>query len=96
MTNASLPKGVNPDEVTFEQAEELLAARAALGPPKKKAGRGAPKRAAKPAKAPAAAKKKPAAKAAKGPAAKKPSKKKAPLKKPAKVGAEQLDAAAPF
>jgi DNA topoisomerase I len=39
VTNASLPKGMSPDELTREQALELLAARAALGPPKKKAGR---------------------------------------------------------
>jgi DNA topoisomerase I len=34
-TNASLPKGVSPDELTQPQALELLAARAALGPSKK-------------------------------------------------------------
>jgi DNA topoisomerase-1 len=33
-TNASLPKGLSPEELTFEQALELLAARRALGPPK--------------------------------------------------------------
>lgn len=38
-TNASLPKGMAPDAVTKEQALELLATRAALGPPKKKASR---------------------------------------------------------
>jgi len=38
-TNASLPKGAVVEELTREQALELLAARAALGPPKKKAGR---------------------------------------------------------
>jgi DNA topoisomerase-1 len=55
VTNASLPKGVAPDSVTKEQALELLAARAALGPPKKKAARRkhpAPRTTAK--KAPAA------------------------------------------
>jgi len=34
-TNASLPKGAGIEELTMEQALELLAARAALGPPKK-------------------------------------------------------------
>ena len=38
-TNASLPKGADPESLTFEQALELLAARAALGPPAKKSGR---------------------------------------------------------
>ena len=42
VTNASLPKGVAPDSVTKEQALELLAARAALGPPKKKPSRRKP------------------------------------------------------
>ena len=104
VTNASLPRGATPEELTFEQAEELLAARAALGPPKKKPGRGAPKRAAakpeKAAKAPAAAKKKPATKAPKTPAAKKPAKKaakkKAPGKKAGKAAAAEIDSAAPF
>jgi DNA topoisomerase-1 len=35
-TNASLPKGASIEEVTFAEALDLLAARAALGPPKKK------------------------------------------------------------
>ena len=58
VTNASLPKGMTPDELTREQALELLAARAALGPPVKKgrAAKGtkkaaAPKKAAKKASA---------------------------------------------
>ena len=34
-TNASLPRGTTPEEVTFESALELLAARAAKGPPKR-------------------------------------------------------------
>jgi DNA topoisomerase I len=38
-TNASLPKGNPPEELTFQAALDLLAARAALGPPKKKAAR---------------------------------------------------------
>ncbi|REK10286.1 MAG: type I DNA topoisomerase [Planctomycetota bacterium] len=44
-TNASLPKGTSPDELTFEQALELLAARRAMGPPKKKAKRKTAKKA---------------------------------------------------
>ncbi len=54
-TNASLPKGAVVDELTHAQALELLAARAAMGPSKKKkasrrgpAARSAPKRAQKP------------------------------------------------
>ena len=35
-TNASLPKGTAVEELTFNEALDLLAARAALGPPKKK------------------------------------------------------------
>ncbi|WP_037505587.1 topoisomerase C-terminal repeat-containing protein, partial [Rhizorhabdus wittichii] len=50
-TNATLPKTANPDELTAEAALELLAARAAKGPPakgKKKAPakKAAPKKAA--------------------------------------------------
>jgi DNA topoisomerase-1 len=64
--NASLPKGVGPDELTVEQAVTLLAERAAAGPPAKKgarrgapaarktAGKTAPKTAAKSASRPAA------------------------------------------
>jgi DNA topoisomerase-1 len=37
-TNASLPKGSSVEELTFAEALDLLAARAALGPPKKKRG----------------------------------------------------------
>ncbi len=103
VTNASLPKGANPEELTFEQAEELLAARAALGPPKKKAGRGS-RRAAPAAAAgaaPAAAKKKPAAKKPAKKAAKKAAKKKAAGKKPAvrkasKAPPAEVDSGAPF
>ncbi len=47
-TNASLPKGASADDLTREQALDLLAARAALGPPKKKSR---PKRGAEPAPA---------------------------------------------
>ena len=46
-TNASLPKGSSVEELTFAEALELLAARAALGPPKKKRAKSsAPKSAA--------------------------------------------------
>jgi DNA topoisomerase I len=38
-TNASVPKGTTIEELTFNEALDLLAARAALGPPKKKAAR---------------------------------------------------------
>jgi DNA topoisomerase I len=37
-TNASLPRDMNPDELTFEKALDLLAERAAKAPPKKKRG----------------------------------------------------------
>lgn len=78
-TNASLPKDSPPDTLTMPQALELLAARAALGPSKKKAARrGAPQtaRAAKKAapKGDAAA---PTKKPVKKKAAKKGAKKKA-------------------
>ncbi len=62
-TNASLPKGNAPEELTFQAALDLLAARAALGPPKKKAARrktGTTKKAA-PAKKVATKKRMPAA-----------------------------------
>ncbi len=58
VTNASLPKEMKPDELTLPQALDLLAIRAAAGPPaKKKRGfkRAAPKSAA-PKKAPKAKK----------------------------------------
>jgi DNA topoisomerase-1 len=58
-TNASLPKGTPPEELTLETALHLLAERAALGgsKPKKKTARRAKSAAAKPAAAkPAAAK----------------------------------------
>ena len=53
--NATLPKGVDPQNVTVEQAVELIAARAAKGPSK---GRGGFKKAAGGAKAAGAAPKK--------------------------------------
>jgi DNA topoisomerase-1 len=74
-TNASLPKGTSVESLTFAEVLELLAARAAMGPPaKKKAGR----------KRPAATKKAATTKAATPKAAKKP---KATAKK-ATIGAE--------
>jgi DNA topoisomerase-1 len=42
-TNASLPKGTAVEELTFQEALDLLAARAAAGPPKKKAKKKAAK-----------------------------------------------------
>ena len=72
VTNASLPRTITPDEVTFEYALNLLKERAAAGPSKRP-----PRRTAKPKAAAAKAKKgpeKPAAKTAKPrkPAAKRP------------------------
>ncbi len=74
-TNATLPKEVKPEDVEAAQAIELIDARAAKGPPKKKAR----KKAAPKKKAPAkkAAAKKPATKK-KAPAKKKASAKEAP------------------
>ena len=73
--NATLPRDVTPEDLTVEQALELIAAKAAKSPSKAK------KPAAKKA-APKAAAKKPAAKkpVAKKPAAKKPAAKKAAAK----------------
>jgi DNA topoisomerase-1 len=56
-TNATLPKDIKPEDVTEAQAIELIDARAAKGPPKKKGRKKAP------AKKPAAKKKAPAKKA---------------------------------
>ena len=69
VTNATLPKTANPDELTPEGALELLAARAAKGPAKGK-------KPVRKAAAPKAAKKAPAKK----PAGKKPAAKKAAAK----------------
>jgi DNA topoisomerase-1 len=41
-TNASLPKGTPADELTFNEALDLLAARAAAGPSKRKAAKRKP------------------------------------------------------
>lgn len=79
VTNASLPKGAEADGLTKEQALELLAARAALGPPKKKAPRRGGFKKAAPKKAVSENGK--AAKPVKKP--KKAAKKKAPGKKKA-------------
>ena len=70
--NATLPNGVEPEEVTLEQAIELLRAKAAKGKPKKKAAKKKTtkaKTAAKP-KARAKAKAKPKSKAGKASTAK--------------------------
>ncbi|MCE9544451.1 MAG: type I DNA topoisomerase [Planctomycetia bacterium] len=85
-TNASVPKGTAPDALSLEQALTLLAERAAMGPPKKKArgGRGGPPRKSAPAKKAAPAGEKAAARPAK-----KGVKKKAAPRKPA-------DSEAPF
>nr|MBW0152027.1 topoisomerase DNA-binding C4 zinc finger domain-containing protein [Phenylobacterium sp.] len=83
-TNANIPRGGDPQEVTLEQAVALLAEREAKGGTKKKPVKkaAAKPKAEKAEKAPAAktAAKKPAAKK---PAAKKPAAKKAPAKKTA-------------
>jgi DNA topoisomerase-1 len=65
-TNASLPKGTPPEELTFQEALDLLAARAAAGPSKRKGAKkkGAKAKAAKPADAPKKAATKRRAKAA--------------------------------
>ncbi len=60
VTNASLRKGMEPTEMTFEAALDLLAERAAKGPTKKK--KAAKKKAAKKKAAPKKATKKKAAK----------------------------------
>lgn len=70
-TNASLPKGENPDELTLNRAVELIQARAAKGPAKKK------KKAAKKTAKKAGTKKKATKKAAKKKASKKVAGKKA-------------------
>ena len=72
-TNASLPRGASPDELTFDQAVELLRVRAEAGPSRK------PRRQAARKSAPSTAKK--TAKAAKTPRKKTAKKKAAPRKK---------------
>ena len=61
-TNASLPKGVTPEELTFDQALALLAERALVAPKKKK--KAAKKKATKKATKKKSSKKKKAAKKA--------------------------------
>ncbi|EAQ78861.1 type I DNA topoisomerase [Blastopirellula marina] len=80
-SNASLPKGVTVEEVTFDQAVILLAERAAKSPPKKKKKAAKKKATAKTA----TAKKATAKKAAK----KKTTTKKATKKKSTSAGAEE-------
>ena len=83
-TNVTVSRGANPEDVTFEEAVQMLADKRAKGPVKRKTT--AAKKPA--AKKPAA--KKPAAKsaAAKTTAAKKPAAKRAPAKKPAAKASE--------
>src|SRR5690606_22284606 len=59
VTNASLPKATTPEEIEFNDALNLLAARAAAGPPKKAPRKAAAKKAT-PKKTTKAAKKTPA------------------------------------
>jgi DNA topoisomerase-1 len=72
-TNASLPKGMSPEELTQERAVELLAERAARGPVVRSGRRGAARRA--PANNGEATAKRPAKKAAKAAPKKKAAKK---------------------
>jgi DNA topoisomerase-1 len=62
VTNASLPKGLAPDEVTLQRALDLLAERAAKGPSRRAPRKTATRKAAPKAAAKAAPKKKKAAK----------------------------------
>ncbi len=79
-TNASLPKGTEPESVSLEMALDLLAARAAAGPSKKRRG------SRRPSSAPAAGAKEAGAKE---PAAKKPGTKKPGAKKSGKKPASK-------
>ncbi len=95
-TNATLPKDITPEEITVEEAIDLIAARVAKGPAKKPVKK---KAAAKPAaekkaKAEPKATKEPAAKKApaKKPAAKKPATKKAATKPAAKKPTKKAEA----
>jgi DNA topoisomerase-1 len=85
-TNATLPKSIEKDQLTLEEAASLIDARAAAAPATKKKKAPAKKPAAKKATAKAAAAKDGEAKAApvkKAPAKKAPAKKAAPKKKAA-------------
>lgn len=61
--NATIPKDVKPEDLTDQQAIELIDARIAKGPPKKKGRKAPAKKKAAPKKKPAAKKKAPAKKA---------------------------------
>ena len=52
-TNATLPKSIAPDELTLEEAAQLIDARAAIGPPKGKKKAPAKKKTAPKKKTPA-------------------------------------------
>jgi DNA topoisomerase-1 len=82
-TNASLPQGLSPEEVTFERASDLLAERAARGPARRATRKKAARKKATPK---TAAKKRTTTKKAakKKTRTKKTAKKKAPKKKPAR------------
>ncbi len=84
-TNATIPEASDPEQITLEQAEALIAERAAKGGGKKKKKKAAPKAEAKPK-----AEKLPAAKKAapKKPAAKKAAPAKAAKKSPEPVAGE--------
>ncbi|MHC4398379.1 MAG: type I DNA topoisomerase [Planctomycetota bacterium] len=82
-TNASLPQGLAPEEVTFERALDLLAERAAKGPSRKKAAKKMAKK--------TTAKKTARKRAVKKRAPKKTAKKKA-TRKATKKGAEKTNA----
>ncbi|MHC2071145.1 type I DNA topoisomerase [Bremerella sp. T1] len=93
-TNASLPKGASPDEVTMEVALQLLADRAAKGGTKKKKAK--KKTAKKTAKKKTAKKKTTKKKAATKKAAKKTTKKAAAKKTTEKKAEESSSDEAPF
>jgi DNA topoisomerase-1 len=81
-TNATLPKDITPEEITLDEALELIAARVAKGPARKPARKAAARPAA-PKKAKAADAVEPKKPAAKKVATKKPAAKPATAKKPA-------------
>lgn len=85
-TNASLPRSVSPQEVTFEQALDLLAVRAAQGPSRRGARRASPRKTATPAVKKTAAKPK---------AVKKAPKKKGARRKTARKASSRSAKAAP-
>jgi len=91
--NATLPKGVSPDEITLEEALELIAAKAAKGGTGKT--RAAKKPAAKAKTATKTTKAKAAPKAKAEPKAAKPAAKKAAAEKVAKPAAKKAAAKKP-